>query len=981
MAKTGKTEVVLNLKVSDGELSLIFDKAKKGFARLSADQKESLKLQEKQDAAAKKYTISKTSEGKAIQRTNAETREENRLSTLSQTNKVKVTKAVEKLTFANSAQNQKVQEHNILSREQNRIINLEINQSIQLKKSKERLSLAQSQVGQETLKNNKLAIEAERIATLNLSRDVQLAKAQENIAFWTSKKGKELAKANLQAKEAAKQAGILAIEEMEAADAAKELSNATKGVAKGFDRMKTTAGLSGAIVTEVGRTISDAPYGIRGMGNNVSQLASLFGMFSVNVKKSGRTMTQGFKQLGASLMGPIGIITGLQILIALVQTKWFQSLFDSKGNVFDGLLNSINKVIDPFATQLRNLNLYVDILQDSTKSIEQQELAHKKLIKQFPEMEHSVKRVGDEFVIATKAVAELRSELEELVLSAAAMDRLKEISKDRLSVYTEEKVNILKVERTFNQRIKELEDLRYKEGDAKGQKVLTEAEKAKVKAHTEELKNLDLTHEQRIKKEAEFNKTLLEISARAKEVSGLGILTFERSGGLHESIADMNIYYEHLRTQVKTSTDLIEEKNAESADEVKILEEFVKLQKEQITLTPKGVPRKIKDFNKKLFNLTAEILGFQDELRETSFRTQQQIIKDEQKSKEESIKLKRDEFKATQQLRLENYIAKQEADKKLKGADVNAIDAAIERAKVKTATMKTEADTEATNAIAAIDKVTKARIANQQELDDFEKLKAGMSIAESGDATNLAMMPEGMAKVDAEAALDQLRYDNKVAAAERELALLTTTDERKREIGTQMALWQDEKRTTDLKNDINVINEKTRIQQEYIGFLSGLGSVLSAIGNKNKEWQKAQLVIEKGAAIANVIVKTNQAIAARTAISTSVAGVDAVLAKKDILKTKITSGISIAAIAAAGISKASSISNSGGGGSSGGGGGAAAAQSVQPPDFNIIGSTGTNQLADAIGSTTQQPIKAYVVSGEVTSAQELDRNIEESASI
>jgi hypothetical protein len=67
-----------------------------------------------------------------------------------------------------------------------------------------------------------------------------------------------------------------------------------------------------------------------------------------------------------------------------------------------------------------------------------------------------------------------------------------------------------------------------------------------------------------------------------------------------------------------------------------------------------------------------------------------------------------------------------------------------------------------------------------------------------------------------------------------------------------------------------------------------------------------------------------------------------------------------------------------GGGSSGGGGGM---PPVQPPDFNIIGSTGTNQLADAIGGTTQQPIKAYVVSGEVTSAQELDRNIVESASI
>ena len=381
---------------------------------------------------------------------------------------------------------------------------------------------------------------------------------------------------------------------------------------------------------------------------------------------------------------------------------------------------------------------------------------------------------------------------------------------------------------------------------------------------------------------------------------------------------------------------------------------------------------------------------------ETSFRTQQQIIKDEQKTKEESIKLKRDEFKATQQLRLENYIAKQEADKELKGADVNAIDAAIERAKVKTATMKTEADTEATNAIAAIDKVTKARISNQQKLDDLEKLKAGMSIAESGASTDLAMMPEGMAKVKAEAALDQLRYDNKVAAAESDLELVTTTEERRKEILTQMALWQDEKRATDLENDINVINEKTRIQQEYIGFLSGLTSVLGAISNKNKEWQKVQLVLEKGAAIASVVVNANRAILAREAAHRAIPSLDPKasafgfpkpnaaklldkgLKTKDIAKIKVGAGLSIASITAAGISQASSISNSGGGGSSGGGGGG---QSVQPPDFNIIGSTGANQLADAIGGTTQQPIKAYVVSGEVTSAQELDRNIEESASL
>ena len=311
--------------------------------------------------------------------------------------------------------------------------------------------------------------------------------------------------------------------------------------------------------------------------------------------------------------------------------------------------------------------------------------------------------------------------------------------------------------------------------------------------------------------------------------------------------------------------------------------------------------------------------------------------------------------------------------------------------------MKTEADTEATNAIAAIDKVTEARISNQQALEAFEKENAKNTITESVDSTNLAMMPEGMAKVNAEAALDQLRYDNKVSSAKRELALLTTTEERRKEIGNQMALWEDEKRDTDLENEINVINEKTRVQQEYLGFLSGLTSVLGAISNKNKEWQKVQLVLEKGAAIASVVVNANRAILAREVAHRAIPSLDPkasvfgfpkpnaakVLDKglkaKDIAKIKVGAGLSIAAITAAGISQASSISNSGGGGSSGGGG--AASQSVQPPDFNIIGSTGTNQLADAIGSTTQQPIKAYVVSSEVTSAQELDRNIEESASI
>jgi len=66
---------------------------------------------------------------------------------------------------------------------------------------------------------------------------------------------------------------------------------------------------------------------------------------------------------------------------------------------------------------------------------------------------------------------------------------------------------------------------------------------------------------------------------------------------------------------------------------------------------------------------------------------------------------------------------------------------------------------------------------------------------------------------------------------------------------------------------------------------------------------------------------------------------------------------------------------------SGGGGGGGAAIPSAPPDFNIVGASPINQLAETIGGESQKPIKAFVTSGDVTTAQSLDRNIIENASI
>jgi hypothetical protein len=80
--------------------------------------------------------------------------------------------------------------------------------------------------------------------------------------------------------------------------------------------------------------------------------------------------------------------------------------------------------------------------------------------------------------------------------------------------------------------------------------------------------------------------------------------------------------------------------------------------------------------------------------------------------------------------------------------------------------------------------------------------------------------------------------------------------------------------------------------------------------------------------------------------------------------------VNIAKISQSKFGGSTSTSPSGGGGAAAGGGGMTA-------QFNTIGTSGINQLA----TLQQQPVQAYVVSGEVTSAQSLDRNRVQNATL
>jgi hypothetical protein len=97
--------------------------------------------------------------------------------------------------------------------------------------------------------------------------------------------------------------------------------------------------------------------------------------------------------------------------------------------------------------------------------------------------------------------------------------------------------------------------------------------------------------------------------------------------------------------------------------------------------------------------------------------------------------------------------------------------------------------------------------------------------------------------------------------------------------------------------------------------------------------------------------------------------------------TKIASTVVIAASAFKTVKDIAAVQVPGGGG--GGAGSAPAAGGAAPaaPSFNVVGNSGTNQLAQVMNQQGMPPVQAFVVASNVTSAQSLNRNIVNNATL
>jgi hypothetical protein len=296
-------------------------------------------------------------------------------------------------------------------------------------------------------------------------------------------------------------------------------------------------------------------------------------------------------------------------------------------------------------------------------------------------------------------------------------------------------------------------------------------------------------------------------------------------------------------------------------------------------------------------------------------------------------------------------------------------------------------------------KITNDKEKEQQELaNKYEKLyeladKAGKSTKDlqeqqGKDSQAITKKYDDLAKVEKDKK-DKLEKERlatektvlqELTKNEAELKLIKLDEEYK----AQQLLYKDNKEILKAldekyaKDKENLENEELARKRETtkkgidmaMSALSILNDAFQMSAGKSEKDQRKAFKAQKAFNLASAITNTYLAVASALALNpkdslfpgqrfveAGLAGAAGAVQIANIAKTKFEGGASAD--------------------TSGGGGGGVTAPTMSAPQFNVVGQSGVNQLA----SLNQQPIQAYVVSGQVTSQQALDRNRLENATL
>lgn len=688
--------------------------------------------------------------------------------------------------------------------------------------------------------------------------------------------------------------------------------------------MISNTGLAGATLTEFGRTISDAPYGIQGMANNMSQLSSLFTTF---VSKTEGGVIPALKQLRKEFLGPLGIVIAIQA--ALAAWEW---LSKNQKEAADSAKDARSEYIAMQSTLLYQ----VDILEDVNTSEKERSEIIANLKREIPSLKDEEIKYGEsldyvrqkiiDYTLAQANRAEmekLQQENQELLVKrnrlAAVMaiedadlrfEAFKKLQEE-FHVFSEGDLEKL-VTKGFNTYIEDLKgDELRKRYEKLTQDIFDESDKVLTKitelasSSTKELEN----------SASESEKNLLGFLDKIYndiEVQGSEQFEKRRIQARQEFDARKNEINEALADESKLKKGEREKLVQALLDiEASYQKELNLIRESEIEYIRDQDDKALKEKEKDLSDTAKEIIKWNkyvlDKERNEKRMAAAVSIKDKNKLQEELNKID------------EDYYAKQKAKIQL------LMDAGLIDTKVGLQMMEAF---EKKITDLAVRRGLKSATKEDKELTTEEIVKNALNTA--NELVN-ALEQTFNAQYDAEISREEAKTEKLNNELRKRLNNEKLTAEQREAINNQIAANE-----AALQQRRDEIAEKNFKLQKAISISRTLISTYEMAANAYK-------------ALAGIPV-VGPALGTAAAAAASIFGLNQV---KAISETEFVPS----AIATPNISAATSP-----------------APTIQAPNFNVVGASNQNQLADAINAKLDKPIEAFVVSKNVKTALELDRN-------
>ena len=751
----------------------------------------------------------------------------------------------------------------------------------------------------------------------------------------------------------------------------------------------SATGLHAASAMELGRVFSDAPYGIRGVANNISQLSALMSQAATTTDAAtGKAIgfSGAMKGLVKSLMGPLGILLAIQAAVAALE------YFSTTAERTTSVLGELSQ--EGVTTVTTKLGLLVRATNDSTVALDQKQEMVRRANEEIEGLNASLDENGNLTQDSVANIQAMTTELMKVAKATAAVELIKDLNKELIKLQIEglgfgDKA-LLAFKNFFTGN-----DI----GKTWAEEQLAEIDRMKsvVEGKFDEI--FDIGKDQEFLPHIFGEKDSSGGGSRGRALRNFKKMIFD----LSKEILSMDRNIE--MSQEKNVIKRLEVESKYAKEDLKLKQElFVKAQTKRVT----DLEEKEKDNRKDL----------QREIKQTKA-----ILEARKKAFKEMIK-------------------SGNAD----GESLDAASLSIQNDEAKLANQQSSFDKSFNLSSKARKKLSEMIIQSEQELgraltkEEEEHLvemgELKLKIQEEYDiASQKAILDRASAELDLmNELLDEKDPRSLAILQERQRALFEQEDiafeedvarkliklqEQGNSLDEAQFLIDEERRMNAIARNQEEVDMETAkiesikaVRMEYIGWLSSIGSTMKKLSKDNEGLAKAAVIVEKSAATAKVIATTqaaNQDIinTSTSAASESIAGGTASVAaggiataagnpqglamsaagkasiatgtgigaaaKGKILKNNIGAGLAIANIWAE--SQGSSGDAGGGSGGSGGGG------NSFNPSFNVVGNSETNQLAESIGGQVNTPTRAFVVYEDIENATELNANAVESSGI